>query len=123
MLERYSHIRNGSGAREAPAFESNPAARNCWKMWWALQDLNLEPTDYESAALTIELRARAFLISGLRAFPGSHAFRCGGNLWPRHPQNLAEFSSSRRSKARSNPSGWNAPTAEGSLRCRGRLSA
>ena len=23
--------------------------------WWAHQDLNLEPTDYESAALTIEL--------------------------------------------------------------------
>jgi hypothetical protein len=26
--------------------------------WWALRDLNPEPTDYESAALTIELRAR-----------------------------------------------------------------
>ena len=25
---------------------------------WALQDLNLGPTDYESAALTAELRAR-----------------------------------------------------------------
>ena len=25
--------------------------------WWALQDSNLQPTDYESAALTIELRA------------------------------------------------------------------
>ena len=25
------------------------------KVWWAHQDLNLEPTDYESAALTIEL--------------------------------------------------------------------
>jgi hypothetical protein len=23
--------------------------------WWAHQDLNLEPTDYESAALTVEL--------------------------------------------------------------------
>ena len=29
--------------------------------WWALQDLNLGPTDYESAALTAELRARLFL--------------------------------------------------------------
>ena len=29
--------------------------------WWALQDLNLGPTDYESAALTAELRARAHL--------------------------------------------------------------
>ena len=26
---------------------------------WALKDLNLRPTDYESAALTAELRARA----------------------------------------------------------------
>ncbi len=23
-----------------------------WEVWWAHQDLNLEPTDYESAALT-----------------------------------------------------------------------
>src|SRR5437879_11510673 len=29
-----------------------------WQFWWALQDLNLGPTDYESAALTSELRAR-----------------------------------------------------------------
>jgi hypothetical protein len=27
--------------------------------WWARLDLNQEPTDYESAALTVELRARA----------------------------------------------------------------
>ena len=27
-------------------------------LWWAHQDLNLEPTDYESAALTVELWAR-----------------------------------------------------------------
>jgi hypothetical protein len=26
--------------------------------WWARQDSNLGPTDYESAALTAELRAR-----------------------------------------------------------------
>ena len=26
--------------------------------WWALQDSNLQPTDYESGALTIELRAQ-----------------------------------------------------------------
>src|SRR5436189_432932 len=32
-----------------------------WQIWWALQDLNLGPTDYESAALTAELRARATL--------------------------------------------------------------
>jgi hypothetical protein len=29
-----------------------------WVAWWAHQDLNLEPTDYESAALTVELWAR-----------------------------------------------------------------
>jgi hypothetical protein len=29
-------------------------------VWWAHQDLNLEPTDYESAALTVELWARPF---------------------------------------------------------------
>ena len=28
--------------------------------WWARLDLNQEPTDYESAALTVELRARTF---------------------------------------------------------------
>src|SRR5271170_5855010 len=28
--------------------------------WWARQDLNLGPTDYESAALTAELRALHF---------------------------------------------------------------
>ena len=28
------------------------------RSWWARQDLNLGPTDYESAALTAELRAR-----------------------------------------------------------------
>ena len=29
--------------------------------WWARQDLNLGPTDYESAALTAELRAPRLL--------------------------------------------------------------
>src|SRR5579885_460227 len=29
----------------------------CFHSWWARQDLNLRPTDYESAALTAELRA------------------------------------------------------------------
>ena len=33
------------------------------EIWWALQDLNLQPTDYESAALTIELRARAYRLA------------------------------------------------------------
>jgi hypothetical protein len=38
-------------------------------VWWAHQDLNLEPTDYESAALTVELWAlrstRPIVIQGL----------------------------------------------------------
>jgi hypothetical protein len=34
------------------------ADERAWQFWWALQDLNLGPTDYESAALTAELRAR-----------------------------------------------------------------
>jgi hypothetical protein len=29
-----------------------------WKRWWARKDLNLGPRDYESPALTAELRAR-----------------------------------------------------------------
>ena len=40
--------------------------------WWARQDLNLGPTDYESAALTAELRARLSEISYIeRAQPRS----------------------------------------------------
>jgi hypothetical protein len=31
------------------------------EFWWARQDLNLGPTDYESAALTAELQARTLL--------------------------------------------------------------
>jgi hypothetical protein len=34
----------------------NPTDRKTLS-WWARQDLNLGPTDYESAALTAELRA------------------------------------------------------------------
>ncbi len=30
-----------------------------FKLWWALLDLNQQPTDYESAALTVVLRARS----------------------------------------------------------------
>ena len=34
------------------------AADDMKNIWWARQDLNLGPTDYESAALTTELQAR-----------------------------------------------------------------
>ena len=37
--------------------------RDEW-LWWARQDLNLGPTDYESAALTAELQARSALTLG-----------------------------------------------------------
>ncbi len=44
-------------------------------MWWALQDLNLRPTDYESAALTAELRARTLaLIGGANGRMAAKAF-------------------------------------------------
>ena len=33
------------------------SAKSADRCWWARQDLNLQPTDYESAALTIELQA------------------------------------------------------------------
>ena len=45
--------------------------------WWALQDSNLQPTDYESAALTIELRARWVLFS-VSALPGFCRHRRSG---------------------------------------------
>ena len=38
------------------------AAGWTFKIWWALQDLNLGPMDYESTALTAELRARFVFI-------------------------------------------------------------
>src|SRR5512146_3187701 len=45
-----------SGTHEAGADRQAPAAFVSYGRW-ALQDLNLGPTDYESAALTTELRA------------------------------------------------------------------
>jgi hypothetical protein len=38
--------------------DASEAARTLENKWWARQDLNLGPTDYESAALTAELQAR-----------------------------------------------------------------
>ena len=35
-----------------------PADALVTMVWWACQDSNLEPKDYESSALTIELQAR-----------------------------------------------------------------
>src|ERR1035438_8789576 len=47
--------------------------------WWALKDLNLRPTDYESAALTAELRARSFNCNNLSGFSQVRLFRCSEN--------------------------------------------
>ena len=45
--------------------------------WWALQDSNLQPRDYESPALTIELRARlTFVPVGQRQFKEKLAATC-----------------------------------------------
>ena len=45
--------------------------------WWARQDLNLGPTDYESAALTAELRApcHAIAISYIEKSYSTHVTR------------------------------------------------
>ena len=46
------------------------------RVWWAHQDLNLEPADYEPAALTIELWARRpSLALGFRRDIPHSAFR------------------------------------------------
>ncbi len=50
--------------------ESVEVSFSHWNIWWALKDLNLRPTDYESAALTAELRAPAIR----KQLPGSLAF-------------------------------------------------
>jgi hypothetical protein len=57
------------------------------KIWWARQDLNLGPTDYESAALTAELRARSLYkilhhreLVNMRRINGSLLCRLGANF-------------------------------------------
>ena len=52
--------------------------------WWARQDLNLGPTDYESAALTAELRApRVKIVSVYAAFWtfSRESLSCLGTVW------------------------------------------
>ena len=48
-------LRNRCGFMFPAAKIAEKARRNSW---WALQDLNLGPMDYESTALTAELRAQ-----------------------------------------------------------------
>ena len=47
-----------AGVSEVGARWRNPEHGEGPSAWWARLDLNQEPTDYESAALTVELRAR-----------------------------------------------------------------
>ena len=86
MLQHYSHIRSHAkqaairtleeqaiepvlpelGQRNGQSewkIDDAAAANSLKTKWWARQDLNLGPTDYESAALTAELRARSKLTS------------------------------------------------------------
>jgi hypothetical protein len=81
MLLHYSHIRSQAKQAAIRSIEElavepvlpEHGQRNGqseWKAddaastnkWWARQDSNLGPTDYESAALTAELRARRALM-------------------------------------------------------------
>lgn len=50
--------RRRDGERSGRQLEKSRGAARELNNWWAHQDLNLEPTDYESAALTVELWAR-----------------------------------------------------------------
>src|SRR6266496_2714771 len=61
-------LKSGINLPRSQTLENKPNQEDCWlaaeerenwtMAWWAHQDLNLEPTDYESAALTVELWAR-----------------------------------------------------------------
>ena len=54
--------RHTSGGGAASTFGAEQPTIKLKGGWWALKDLNLRPTDYESAALTAELRARSIHI-------------------------------------------------------------
>ncbi len=53
--------------KEIPTLQEEMRARSAL-IWWAHQDLNLEPTDYESAALTVELWARELNLAHSQAY-------------------------------------------------------
>src|SRR5579864_2393229 len=62
--------------------------------WWAHQDLNLEPTDYESAALTVELWARGLILlysSSAAAEPLSNPTRGLAASYPSDLRSSAEI--------------------------------
>ncbi len=57
-------------------------------MWWARQGSNLQPTHYECAALTLELRARDGLETRwkLQSVDGRFGVRVEGGHWGRTEQ-------------------------------------
>src|SRR5438105_8917618 len=59
------NVRASTEATRRPPFDSAFRIRHS-ALEWALQDLNLGPTDYESDALTAELRARNNAECGMR---------------------------------------------------------
>jgi hypothetical protein len=69
-------------------------ARAKSKEWWALKDLNLRPTDYESAALTAELRAR--LGCNFLNYPDLRKFNQFSSRGRRHPGASFGVSCARR---------------------------
>ncbi len=52
-LSRFAGVSEAGARRRNPESSEGPHV-----IWWARQDLNLGPMDYESTALTAELRAR-----------------------------------------------------------------
>ena len=57
--------------------ERQGLSRRCTnKTWWARQDLNLRPMDYESTALTAELQAPAYNLSFFKLSAHTEARLC-----------------------------------------------
>src|SRR6266508_6328060 len=55
---RWGHAARNGGTSDTPDPRNHAVYPQLRKLEWARQDSNLGPTDYESAALTAELRAR-----------------------------------------------------------------
>jgi hypothetical protein len=72
---------------------------------WALKDLNLRPTDYESAALTAELRAQIILAIGLASIPPLSVFGSYAQFYAHSFPRRGRLAASNFSNARSTDSG------------------
>ncbi len=51
------------GESRAEILSERSESKDLTQSWWACRDLNPEPTDYESAALTVELQARNSILT------------------------------------------------------------